>query len=314
VIIFLMTVSGSEGGDIPKKSEGEQPGKPFSVKVNVDLVPVNVTVWGEDVPELQAKDFILYDNKIPQEINYFSRNQIPIAIALLVDTSYGIIEITSKMEDATISALQKLDPKDQVILYSFSQYYQRKSDLTTDRLKIAKEISKLRSDYGTDIYGTLYDAARYLKNKAPDSRRAIVLISDNCHLYSIISSEKVRKELLETATTLYSIVVTISDLRISVFMDSDTKIKELAEETGGEAWEVGENQSSLKLAMGEVIDKFHMQYILGFNPTDPGKHGSLHELDVRFSDDESCPGCKIKARKGYYAGIHDLSIPQNKKP
>ena len=54
--------------------------------------------------------------------------------------------------------------------------------------------------------------------------------------------------------------------------------------------------------MAEVIAKLRMQYVLGFNPSDPGESGSYHTLTVSFADQDRCSDCRLLARSGYFSG------------
>jgi hypothetical protein len=60
---------------------------------------------------------------------------------------------------------------------------------------------------------------------------------------------------------------------------------------------------SIQDFLQKTISQIRSQYILGFNPSNPGENGSFHELTVRLANKERCPTCRIKARRGYYAGI-----------
>jgi hypothetical protein len=193
-------------------------------------------------------------------------------------------------------------PEDQVALYAFAYSYRRLSDLTEDRLKIAKLLSNLRAESGTDVYGTLYDAARYLKAKAPHRRRALILISDNCHADGAISAEMSRNESLETATTLYNIVTPSMHTNMPFCRQSNPEVQRTAKETGGEVMDV-QGPMSLKGALEKTISSLRMRYTLGFNPSNPGYQGSFHRLTVQFANKDRCPNCRIIGRKGYYAGI-----------
>jgi VWFA-related protein len=305
-----------------------------AIKVNVDLVTVDVTVIGDKVPELKAEDFVVYDNKIAQEISNFSHD-LPISVAFVlepIDAAMGYPE----MNLAALSALRLLNPGDQTALYSLTG--DRLGILTDDRLRMAELISFFGANahpYALDIFGTLYDAARYLKQQV-SGRRAIILISKNSHLPSVSDDkarwltttssgkkevdniiEKTRIELLESAVTLYAMTPDEVWLRNGLY---GYKIKSIAEDTGGEMIVAG---ATTKGRLGrsvapigvlhQVMDRLRAQYTIGFTPSNPGEKGSFHELTVRLANQDRCPKCGIKARKGYYAGI-SAPFPPVRKP
>jgi Ca-activated chloride channel homolog len=287
----------------------------FKVKVNVDLVTTDVMVAGDSVPELRAEDFLIYDNGVAQQISYFLHDQ-PISVALVLQSGIGGTAASSE-QIAALSALRLLKPGDQVALYS--ENGDRLNNLTEDRSQIAKLLRFLGDDQDFDrnIFGTLYDAARYLKQEA-FGRHAIILISDNCHAENGLDwpwneggirgklTDRDRVELLETASTLYDVVIYDSGKyasnNTSICPGTSGAIKKIAENTGGEVLVVNEKMS-LQAAVERAISQIRTQYILGFTPSNPGENGSFHELTVRLADKERCPTCRIKARLGYYAGV-----------
>ena len=143
----------------------------FTVKVDVNLVATDVTVIGDHKGDLSAEDFVLYDNNVSQKITYFSQNELPLAIAILLDSSGSIAKIRPMLQLAALSSLRRLNPIDQVALFSFAGSYKLNCELTEDRRLVAKEIAKPLTGNGTDIYGTIFNAADYLKQNAPRRRR-----------------------------------------------------------------------------------------------------------------------------------------------
>jgi Ca-activated chloride channel homolog len=298
----------------------------FNVKVNVDLVMTDVTVTGDNVPELRAEDFLIYDNSVAQQISYFSHDQRPISVAVLLQPACSTWSEGFEQYIAALSSLRLLKPNDEVALFSLTG--DRLSNLTDDRLHIANllnYIADVQNQYA-DVYGTLYDAVRYLKQET-SSRRIIILISHNCHtspgsatgsdatwselrqIERTINNlaDRSRIELLESATTLYDVV--IQDLAMLAdylpqmgCKQSSQRIKMITQETGGEVFVV-QRQMSLRNELEQAIDQLRTQYTLGFIPSNPGENGSFHELTVRLANKDRHPTCKIKARPGYYAGV-----------
>jgi hypothetical protein len=151
-----------------KSTANTQSSQSLKIHVDVNLVTTDVTVAGSDVPEFQADDFAIYDNNVSQNLTYFSHDQLPIAVALLIDSSGSIGKHLNELQIAALTALRRLKMEDQVALYSFAYNYKRLSNLTEDRLHIAKLISHLTNEGdtncdATDILGTLRDATLYLK-------------------------------------------------------------------------------------------------------------------------------------------------------
>jgi hypothetical protein len=79
-------------------------------------------------------------------------------------------------------------------------------------------------------------------------------------------------------------------------------VQRIAEETGGEIFDVGA-PGSLQAALEKAISTLRLQYTLGFSPSNLGEDGSYHKLTVKLASEDRCRGCRLLARSGYYAGI-----------
>jgi Ca-activated chloride channel family protein len=270
----------------------------FKIRVDVNLVATDVTVTGTAPLGLKAQDFILYDDGIAQQTSYFSHDQLPLAIAILIDRSISISRYLPVLQIAAISSLRRLKSEDQVALFSFGTELTKLNDLTEDRTVIGNKIGKIGIAGATNIFDSIYSVAGYLKENAPGRRRAIILISDNCHTvrdYSYTPNVCLI-QLLETATTLYSIKIGVDE------SESVRAVMQLAEKTGGEVMGV-KGPTSLKASLEKAMLRFRLQYTLGFNPINPGIYGSFHKLDVQFAKRDRCPKCRLLVRSGYYAGV-----------
>jgi len=411
----------------------------FKISMDANLVTADVTVVGKPLSQLSVEDFIVYDNGAAQEITHFSYNQLPIAVAFLIDRSGSVIDLFPRLQISSFLALRNLKPEDQVALFSFSDICTQQVKLTTDRLSIAEKISKIRVNtirgHNTNIYGALQKTARYLLENAPDRRRAIILVSDEGHNSPDSDAKGALNELLKASVTLYIIhpepsnlilpmrasvlfaykekfyriptgvagkwlinapsvlvankekvqpvsagvagkwlingggnkvklefkaagnkvrgtidhsgvpkpinikdgkivgdkisfyvergyfgrktkrfwIGTLSGDQIKFLVDSrpDTRfmigaynkdLKEIVEMTGGELLIVDAG-TSLQKALSQANKNIRYRYTIGFSPSDPGEDGSYHKLLVKLASQDRCLECKLRTRKGYYAGI-----------
>ncbi len=66
------------------------PGDPYTISVSVDMVVLHATVrnrHGTLVSGLGKEDFQVYEDGILQQIEYFSHEDIPVTVGLVVDNS-----------------------------------------------------------------------------------------------------------------------------------------------------------------------------------------------------------------------------------
>jgi hypothetical protein len=117
--------------------------------------------------------------------------------------------------------------------------------------------------------------------------------------------------LLETATTLYNIRTPSIDFTPERFKH-DRLIQQLARDSGGQVLDV-EKPAAVQEVLEKAISNLRTQYTLGFNPSAPGEKGSFRRLSVKLASEDRCPGCRLLARSGYYAGV-TLPLPPPDKP
>jgi VWFA-related protein len=300
---------------LPSDEAGRQQASPkgdFTIKTNAVLVTVDAIVRTEKggfVGDLQAEDFAIYDNGVAQQITLFSTEQLPLAVALVVDRSPSVQPFLPQLRTAALTALQRLKPEDQVGLFTFDMKSARLSDLTDDHMRIAQMVSQIPGGMGTNIYDPLFDAAHYLHLKAPDQRRSIILVSDN---YQSVPSDhnfrEILQEALEAGVTLYSLRTPGDNPGVSDQGDPSS-IGRIALETGGEILDAGTGK--LAEAMDMAIMNLKHGYLLGFTPSDQGKEGSYHRLIVKLTSGQRCPWCSVQARSGYYAGAQAPTPTKN---
>jgi len=283
--------------------------KAYRMRVDVQLVLVEAFVRDERGPvdTLAKEDFRLFEDGVEQEIRHFSRDELPLAVALVVDRSGSVAPFMPELRRAAYQALSQLKRGDQVCLFSFASEVERLEELTTDRQRIAERIAGIRAGGGTNIVDAVFDAAYYLSVAARDRRRAIILVSDNRATVRGRSSQAETIRLaLEAGVTVYSLKTpgeaTPLTLRVPTWLGRAGSVRRITEETGGEILDV-RGAGSLGAALAGVISRLKTRYTLGYQSTNPARDGSFRKIDVTLTERFGRPGLNysVHARRGYYA-------------
>jgi VWFA-related protein len=152
------------------------------IHVNVNLVLLDATVKtkaGQILGDLKQDSFELREDGVPQKIEIFSRDELPLNVALVLDLSDSIGPFLGPLRQAAMTALADLKPEDQVALFTFATEAEMKVPFTTDKTEIAQQISAFHVGGATNINDGIFVAAKYLLNTPPKGRRIIILISDD---------------------------------------------------------------------------------------------------------------------------------------
>ena len=295
----------------PAREEQPQPAPAGGFKLNVDVQMVLVDAVVRDrsghmIENLTRDDFVLFEDGVKQELQTVSQDELPLAIALVIDRSGSESPYIYELRRIAEQTLQELKPEDEVALFSFARDVTRIEDLTADRRKIADGIASIRAGGGTDIVDAIYESAKYLAMAAPDRRHAIILISDNQNTVNPSASEtETIRVAMESETVVYSIKTQGMNpplaLQLPSLLSGSGPVGKITQETGGEIINAG-STSAFGAALGNVIARLRLRYCLGYYPPAASK-GAFHTLVVRLADSHGKPGSDyfIHARRGYYA-------------
>ena len=293
-----------------------------TIRVKVRMVQVDAVVRdraGRMIDNLTADDFKVYEDGVLQEVQNFSRDELPLAVALVIDRSGSVGPYISELRRIATRALDQLKRRDEVCLFSFADTVDRLEDLTTNRQRIVDAIDRIRTGGGTDITDALHDAVTYLARIAPDHRHAIILISDNQQTVNPQASEtETIRTAMETETVVYSLKTSGDSLQLAARLPSlilrGNPVSKITQETGGEIISVN-GVSSLDSALGSVISRLRMRYSLGYYPSSAAQGGAFHAITVR-SDRQPWQGrqrlfhaCKARLlRHRQFQSIHNSLI------
>ncbi len=287
----------------PKADEPQQPTQKI-ITTNVRL-PIAVIDKGQRfVVDLKQEDFEILEDKVKQEIVSFSaQSDLPLDIALLMDTSNSVKPKLKFQRDAAVSFLQTVlrIQKDKALFLSFNSDVELQQDFTNRIDLLAKAIDKVKAYGETRLYDAIYSVCEEKMKGESGRRRVIVLITDGEDTASEHSLEDAIKIALKTET----IVFVISNKASGFFgvqggqVDSseDKYLKRLAEETGGSSAFTG-TVIELEKTFSRIEKELRSQYLIVYEPSNDNYNGKMREVEVRL------PGKKdlrIRTRKGYPA-------------
>jgi len=256
---------------------------------------------GKIVAGLQKEDFRVFEEGQLQTIAHFSQDQIPLAVALVVDLSGSIEPFLRPLRYASSTALKTLKREDEVALFTFSGGVDRVVDLTRDKRRASDHIELFVAGGRTNINQALYDAATYLEAEAPAARRVIILVSDMVPTESgSASPQQITATVLQADAAVYGLKVPgrnpMAARAASAFKGGLVNVAKLAEESGGEVFNM-EKEGSLFLAFQTLIERLKTRYTLGFYPANKTRDGTFRRLEVKLHD----KGYRVLAKRGYYA-------------
>ena len=277
------------------------------IRVDVSLVMLDATVKnkaGQIMGDLKKEDFEVREDGTKQNIALFSRDELPLNVALVVDLSDSIGPFFRALHDASMATLSSLKPDDAVALFTFSTRAELRTPLTKDKTAIADEFDTFRAGGATNISDGIFIAAQYFLKEAPKGRRVIILISDDVStLGGAHNTEDLVTEATAADVSLYNLKIP-GDNPSSIYrpiIPGLMNIGKVVEQTGGEIFDVP-NAAALNAVFQAMMQRIRTRYTLGYYTSANGAEGKPHKLDVRLASSFGSKGRNyvILAKSGYY--------------
>ena len=273
-------------------------------RAGVDVVSLNVTVSdldGRFVTDLDQSAFLVYEDGVEQDVTFFTKTQLPIALALLIDTSASMDERMTTAQEAAIGFSQRLRPEDLAEIVDFDSRVDILQGFTNDAEQLERAIQRTSAGGSTSLYNAMYIALRDLA-KAPlreaDVRReAIVVLSDGEDTSSLVTFEEVLEQAKRSETAIYSIGLKSDESRSQRgFSEADFVLRQLAQETGGRAF-FPETVDELTTIYQQISEELSSQYSIGYISANPTRNGQWRRIVVDVARDAT----STRTKQGYYA-------------
>jgi Ca-activated chloride channel family protein len=285
----------------PAPSAKPQP----SFRIGVEVVSLNVTVInGESrfVTDLEQNEFLVFEDGAKQDVTFFTRSQLPIALAILLDTSASMDDKLATAQEAAIGFARRLRPEDQAQVIDFDSRVNILQGFTNDGAALEKAIRSTAAGGSTSMYNAIYIALNEMKKVRAQSteeirRRAIVVLSDGEDTSSLLPFEEVLELAKRAETAIYTIGIRSRDpAGLRGFREAEFVLKQLAYETGGRAFFPG-SVAELPAIYTLISDELSSQYTLGYTSRNPRRDGSWRRVVVRLGR----PSMTARTKQGYYA-------------
>lgn len=277
----------------------------------IELVNLNVSVLGSDaqhVTGLREEQFEVFEDGVQQTLTFFAPADMPIDVAILLDTSASMTDSMTLVQQAAIRFAHALRPIDRATVMGISSGLRILQPLTADVAQLDQAIKSTRPGGGTPLYSSIYTALTELKKFRRDEttprRQTIVVLSDGQDTASVFGFDELMSNVRRDAVPIYTIAPrpsqSVRSLRESVFGESthrqDYELRTLATETGGRAF----FPVTLKDLSGVYVDianELAHQYSLGYQSSNQTNNGAFRRIALRVS----APGVKWRTRTGYLA-------------
>jgi VWFA-related protein len=268
----------------------------------VEAVNLNVVVTdkkGRFIPGLSAEDFVVYENRAPQEIAYFTPEVTPVTLLLLLDASTSMRDSVEGVKEAAANFVSKIQEGDQAIIADFNDKVRFSSHFSDDVDRLVSTIQSLYAGGWTALYDSILLSLE--KVSRADGRKALLVFTDGDDSRSMgMGSEATAKDAVEGAkfseVTIYSIGFEGSRGMGGAGVNKGF-LKKLSEETGGASF-FPKGMADLNESFDQIQDELHSQYRIAYVSSHEERNGEWRAIDVRIKNREDLV---VRTRQGYYA-------------
>jgi Ca-activated chloride channel family protein len=281
----------------------QAPGQRF--KVGIDLVSLNVTVTDSEhhyVTDLDQGTFEVYEDGMKQDISFFSKTQLPIALALLLDTSASMEEKLRTAQEAAIGFSRRLRPQDVAEVIDFDSKVEILQAFTSEQSALEAAIRRTTAGGSTSLYNAIYISLKELKKaqvRATDEvrRQAVVLLSDGEDTSSLLGYDEVLDLAKRSETAIYAIGLRSPRQETGKgFREAEFVLRTLSQETGGRAF-FPEQVAELPAIYDQISEELASQYAIGYTSNNQRRDGRWRRVIVRVARQ----GTTARAKQGYFA-------------
>ena len=304
-LVASLAVIGAKAGQAPPAAP-QNPGRQTpSFRAGVDLVSLNVTVTDPGahyVTDLEQDDFSVFEDGVKQDVTFFSRTSLPIALALMIDTSASMDTKLPTAQEAAIGFVHRLRPQDLAEIIDFDSRVTIIANFTNNAPDLEAAIRKTSAGGSTSLYNAVYIALKDLKkvvakNVEEIRRRAIVVLSDGEDTSSLLPFEEVLDLAKRSETAIYPIGLRAGDPTESKgFKEAEFALRQFAQETGGRAF-FPSQVADLAKVYGQISDELSSQYTVGYTSRNPRRDGAWRRVVVRVNR----PQVAARTKQGYFA-------------
>jgi len=282
----------------PKPERLPLEAKPFRVDVDLVLVPVTVTdAMNRPVTSLQKQDFALYEGEKPQEIRYFSEDEEPLSIAVLLDVSKSMIDKIDTEREALKDFFNNANPDDEYFAITFSDRPRLVASSTSSIEEMQRPLMLAEPEGPTAMLDAIYLAEDQLRT-AKYKRRAIVIFSDGGDNVSHHSHREIKGLVRERDVEVYAIGLfqgapfgTVEEKLGKMWLSTITDC------TGGRTIAI-QNREKAPEEAAAVSREIRSQYLIGYRPAIP-RDGKWRKIKVRVASSTAHQPLHTSYKRGY---------------
>lgn len=289
---------GSAAAQNPPKTL--DPGETPVFRSDTRLVVLPVTVAdksGKLIPNLPQSAFKVFENGAPQPIKIFRREDVPVALGIIIDNSGSMRDKRLKVETASADLVKASNPQDEVFVVNFNDEAFLDVPFTSDIKKLESGLARIDSRGGTAMRDAISMSIDYMKQNAKRDKKVLLVVTDGNDTASTGTLEKLVAKAQKSEVLIYAIGLLNEEERREAHK-AKRALDTLTNASGGLSYFPKELTDVDRIAL-QVAHEIRNQYTIAYSPTVQELDGSFRQIKVTVSG--AGRNAQVRTRTGYYA-------------
>jgi Ca-activated chloride channel family protein len=288
------------------------------VRVESNLVNLHVRVIDRNnrpINDARADDFRVFENGVQQQVQFVTKEEVPITYGLVVDNSGSLRNQIGQVIEAgkTIVGSNKTGDETFVVRFISREDIKIMQDFTADRQSLDDALDDMFIEGGqTAVIDAVYLAAEHASERRKNDpvedkrRRALILVTDGEDRESFYKQEQLFDSLKEEDVQIFVIgfVNELDKERGFIAKSKRQKAVDLldrmAKETGGRTF-YPTSLSELPSIADQITKDLRTQYVISYKPTAAARPGEFRPVRVAVTDGRDGEKRIAVTRAGYTA-------------
>lgn len=272
----------------------------FVFKKQVQEVILHATVLDQQrhlVTGLDKSAFTVFENGEPETITSFRRDDVPVAMGIVVDNSGSMRDKKDKVNQAVMSLIRASNPQDEIFVVNFSQNYYLDQDFTSDPDLLQASLNQVSMKGSTALYDAIVASAVHLNNNPHLDKKVLLVITDGQDNMSQETLQETARRLHHVDDpTLYAIGLT----GLGPSGQGRKALQDLSDLTGGVAY-FPDSLDQVNSITREIAHDVRSQYIVVYKPKEQGARPSYQSVRVEARA-TGYGHLTVRTRSGYTHG------------
>jgi Ca-activated chloride channel homolog len=275
----------------------------FVFKKQVEEVMLHATVVDEQgrlVTGLDRSAFTVFERGVPQAITSFRREDVPVALGIVVDNSGSMRDKREKVNQAVLNLIRASNPGDEVFVVNFSQNPYLDQDFTSDENLLRAALHQVSMRGSTALYDAVVASSAHLNSARLDKKVLLVITDGQDNMSQETLQGALQKLQRANGPTLYSIGL------LGVRGQGREALRDLSHETGGVAYFPG-TLDEVDDITRTIAHDIRSQYLIAYRPQNQNEKPGYESLRIEVHA-PNYGKLSVRSQTGYYTGD---STPQS---